>query len=71
MLKKIFQIFQKKKSLLPLDKGDWLVLGGGLFVFTITSLWTVAKSSVWFDEAFGAYLIRFDFLDIARFITGC
>jgi mannosyltransferase len=67
MLKKIFQIFQKRKSLLPLDGRDWLVLGGGLVVFTVTSLWTVAKYSVWFDEAFGAYLIRFNFLDIARY----
>ena len=65
MLKKILQIFQKKPNLLPLDKKDWLVLAGGLAVFTAISLWTITKSSVWFDEAFGAYLIRFNFWDIA------
>ncbi len=67
MLKNIFQIFQKRKPLLPLDKYDWLVLGGGITAFTAVSLSTIAKSSVWFDEAFGAYLIRFDFWDIARY----
>lgn len=67
MLKKILQLFQKKPSFLPLDKKDWLVLVGGLAVFTALSLWTIAKSSVWFDEAFGAYLIRFNFWDIAMY----
>lgn len=67
MLKKILQIFQKRQSLLPLDKADWLVLSGGLVTFALLSLWTIAKSSVWFDEAFGAYLIHFNFWEIAQY----
>lgn len=63
MFRKIF----KKSQLFPLEPKDWLVLFGGLAVFTAISLPTIASSSIWFDEAFGAYLIRFDFWDIARY----
>ena len=67
MLKKILRLFQKRQSLLPLDKADWIVLSSGLAIFAVLSLWTIAKSSVWFDEAFGAYLIRFNFWEIAQY----
>jgi len=58
-------IFKKQQSFLPLDKSDWLVLFAGLVVFATITLLTIASSSVWFDEAFGAYLIRFDFWHVA------
>lgn len=58
-------IFKKRQSLLPLDKSDWFVLFVGLALFAAITLLTIANSSVWFDEAFGAYLIRFDFWHVA------
>ncbi|MDN5274980.1 MAG: rane protein of unknown function [Candidatus Saccharibacteria bacterium] len=60
-------IFKKRQSILPLDKPDWLILIVGLIIFVTTSLATITKSSIWFDEAFGAYLIRFDFWHIATY----
>ncbi len=61
------RLFQKRQSYLPLDTRDWVALALGLAVFAIISLWTITKSSIWFDEAFGAYLIRFDFWEVARY----
>lgn len=46
---------------------DWLFIAAGLLVFSIISFWTISRASIWFDEAFGAYLIRFDFAQIARY----
>ena len=60
-------LFYKKRRLLGLEISDGLFIATGLVVFAIITLWTITKSSVWFDEAFGAYLIRFNFFDIARF----
>jgi len=60
-------IFQKYRHPTKLTVTDWLVLVVGLAIFTTISLWTIDKSSVWFDEAFGAYLIRFNFVEIARY----
>ncbi len=67
MLDKIFRIFQKKPTLYSVERMDWAVLGTGVTFFVIVSLATITKSSIWFDEAFGAYLIRFDFWEIARY----
>ncbi len=67
MLKKIIQLFKKRQNLLPLDRSDWVVLATGLTVFSTITFWTITKSSVWFDEAFGAYLIQFDFGSIAKY----
>jgi 4-amino-4-deoxy-L-arabinose transferase-like glycosyltransferase len=64
MLKKIFQ---KRQVFLPLDKADWGILLLGLAVFATITLSTIGHSSIWFDEAFGAYLIRFDFWQIASY----
>lgn len=46
---------------------DWIVLPGGLAVYAGLTLNHITASSIWFDEAFGAYLVRFDFLEIARY----
>lgn len=46
---------------------DWFTILIGLTVFVAVSLPTVAASSIWFDEAFGAYLIRFNYIDVARY----
>jgi len=46
---------------------DWIMLGIGLTIFALLTLATITKSSIWFDEAFSAYLMQFNFLDIARY----
>lgn len=46
---------------------DWIVLGIGLTIFILLVLATITKSTIWFDEAFGAYIVHFNFLDIARY----
>ncbi|NCQ53999.1 hypothetical protein COV88_02605 [Candidatus Saccharibacteria bacterium CG11_big_fil_rev_8_21_14_0_20_41_19] len=59
------RIFGLNRSANKLKTTDWLFIAAGLAVFLIITLWTITKSSIWFDEAFGAYLIRFNFWDIA------
>ncbi len=63
MFNKIF----KSNNNLGFNKSDLLFLFPGIALFLTITLSTITKSSVWFDEAFGAYLIRFDFWDIARY----
>ena len=67
MLKKILQKIQKKPRLWPLDKFDYGILTGGLAIYVTLTLATIAKFSIWFDEAFGAFLIRFDFWQVATY----
>jgi hypothetical protein len=57
----------KKRNIFGLEIKDWALLVIGLSVFVGISLWTITKSSIWFDEAFGAYMIRFNFWEIARY----
>ncbi|MFZ2125308.1 MAG: glycosyltransferase family 39 protein [Candidatus Saccharimonadales bacterium] len=64
---KLFNRLFGRKKLALLDKFDYLFLAPGLAVYLAVTLWTITKSSIWFDEAFGAYLIRFDFFDIAKY----
>lgn len=64
ILQKILN-FRKRDS--ELKRLDWVFIAVGLVVFTIIALWTITKSSIWFDEAFGAYMIHFNFIDIARY----
>ncbi len=63
----IKNIFQKSQKAVAMGRNDWLVLAGGLAVFVAIALWTISKSSIWFDEAFGAYLIHFNFFEVARY----
>ena len=46
---------------------DWIVLGLGLTIFIVLTLATITKSTIWFDEAFSAYITQFNFIDIARY----
>jgi mannosyltransferase len=46
---------------------DWVVLGLGLVVFVLLVLHSITASSIWFDEAFSAYISQFSFFDIARY----
>jgi len=64
MFNKMFNKFRHKPGM---QKTDWLYITAGLIIFTVITFWTITKSSIWFDEAFGAYLIHFNFLEIARY----
>lgn len=46
---------------------DWIVLAGGLVIYALVTLRTIASSSIWFDEAFSAYLSHYSFIDIVRY----
>jgi mannosyltransferase len=61
------KVLKSNKQLWGLKYIEWLVVSAGVTFFATISFWTITKSSIWFDEAFGAYIIRFDFLDIARY----
>ncbi len=65
MLKNIFR--PKRRNICGLEISDWVFVAVGLIIFAVISLWTITKSSFWFDEAFGVYLIHFNFIDIARY----
>lgn len=61
------KIFKKKKKNIDLSAKDGLFIGSGLAVFISLTLATITKNSIWFDEAFGIYLVKFDFFDIAKY----
>jgi mannosyltransferase len=46
---------------------DFLTLLIGLVVFALIALGNVSNASIWFDEAFSAYITQFNFIDIARY----
>lgn len=60
-------LFKREKKLLGLPIKEWFVLKFGLIIYAVLALWDITKSSIWFDEAFGMYLIRFDFWDVAKY----
>lgn len=60
-------LFKSEKKYLGLPVIDWVLIVVALAVYTTITLVTITKSSIWFDEAFGAYLAKFNFLDIARY----
>ncbi|MCX6728355.1 MAG: glycosyltransferase family 39 protein [Candidatus Saccharibacteria bacterium] len=60
-------IFKSKRRILGMEVNDWWIVAAGLIVFAALSLVTITHSSFWFDEAFGAYMIHYNFLDIARY----
>lgn len=61
------KIFKSKRQILGLETNDWWFVVVGLIIFAVLSLVTIANSSIWFDEAFGAYMIKYNFVDIARY----
>lgn len=64
----MFNRFKKSNRLfLGLSIFDWFIIACGVSVFAFICFFSISKSSIWFDEAFGAYLIRFDFIEIAKY----
>lgn len=64
-MKNAFSILTKKIT--QIHGIDWIVLAGGLVIYTLVTLRTISASSIWFDEAFSAYLTKFNFIDIVRY----
>jgi len=62
----ILRLFFDKKQP-SFAKKDFFLLLSGSVLFLIATLSTISLPSIWFDEAFGAYLIRFDFFEIAKY----
>jgi mannosyltransferase len=46
---------------------DLVILLAGVAVFVTIALFNVSNASFWFDEAFGIYLIQFNFIEVAQF----
>lgn len=67
-MKMIFDLFRRNDNFWPKMKWqDWLVLGAGMATFTALTVSTLTKFSIWFDEAFGSYLVRFNFYELTRY----
>lgn len=63
----IKNFMKRKTNIFGIQIADYLLIILGLSVFSAITLFTITKSSIWFDEAFGAYIIRFNFFDIAKY----
>lgn len=64
----MLRLFRKKVPLFPLVTwGDLLTLGAALTVYVSLAASTLTKFSIWFDEAFGSYLVRFNIADLTRY----
>lgn len=48
-------------------RADFILVAAALALFAALALWNITGVSIWFDEAFSAYLIHYNFLDIARY----
>ncbi len=62
---KFFDRF-KKPAQRPWNKWDYIALGVSGAVFSLLSLFNMSRWSVWFDEAYGLFLIRSDYLEVAK-----
>ncbi len=51
----------------PVTKREVSYFGGIVILFIILTSWTIGTSSIWFDEAFGAFMIQFSYADIAYY----
>jgi uncharacterized membrane protein len=60
-LTRISNFFQSR------PRTDYIFVATALVVLVGLALWNIAGPSIWFDEAFGAYMIHYNFLDIARY----
>ncbi len=46
---------------------DWVFFGLLIALYVGLSFWNITAGSIWFDEAFSAYIIQYNFIDIARY----
>ena len=62
------EFFKKKIAYIKAHpRVDIAFLVIGLAIFVTIALINVGRASIWFDEAFSAYIIQFNFLEIAQF----
>lgn len=55
------------RKLLERPLVTWTAVAGMLVVYVLLALRTITQSSIWFDEAFSAYIVRFNYWDIVRY----
>lgn len=55
------------RELLKKPLAMWAGVIGLLGVYVALTLRTITQSSIWFDEGFSAYIVRFNYWDIARY----
>lgn len=48
-------------------KVDWILLTVAVVTFLVLSLVNISTASIWFDEAFSAYITRFNYIEIMQF----
>lgn len=63
----INNFLHKKRQQLKFNLKEMLVLISGLSLFVFLALINITKAALWLDEAFTAYIIKFNFLDIVRY----
>lgn len=63
----MFGKVQKSKTIFGRDLKQILLVAGSLITYCCVTLVTITKSSIWFDEAFSAYMTRFNWFDIAKY----
>lgn len=68
MFDKVKNLFKKDKTK-KLEAVDFVVAFAGVLTFAALSLGNISRWSIWFDEAFSAYLIRFNYFDVARYTS--
>gem|GEM_PF-146827 len=59
------KLFHRHKE--PSRSTDIAVVSVAAVTFVLSCMATIANSSIWFDEAFGAYIIRFNFAEIVQY----
>lgn len=62
---RIKELFARRIFFKDMTVFEVMALGGVFTVYAILALGTITKFSIWFDEAFSAYITRFDFWQIA------
>lgn len=64
-MQRLKKLFRKKNEAFAAN--DIAILIAGLSLFAVIALGNITKWSIWFDEAFGIYMIRFSYFDIAKY----
>jgi len=64
-MKKIFSTVYNYIQTHP--RTDFVALGAGVATFLTITLINAPRASIWFDEAFSAYISQFSFWDIAKY----
>lgn len=57
------------KKFLRTRYGSLLIVGLSSLIFLLLSFWNIIKPGLWFDEAFSAYIVRFNLFDIAKYTS--